>query len=177
MTTAEKIEPRKRTLSEIVNDYRRVLHGIDEAEGELTVSLEEELDRAESSLADKVEKCLWVSKEAAAQAAVLKERAKGLEDRSRALKAQEERLKDYVLGSLVSLGLEKIETPHFIATVGQTPWAVSIEDDTTFVSVHAETNFVRTKLEPAKTAIKASLSDGIEVKGAQLTRRLMLRIR
>jgi hypothetical protein len=117
MNTAAQAKPKKRTLGEIIEDFRRVLHGIDEAEGEITPELEVELNQVEGDFASKVDRCLWVAKEAEAQAGVFAERAKTLADRARVLKAQGKRLEDYVHAAMLTLKVDKVHTPNFVARV------------------------------------------------------------
>jgi len=174
---AVKLEQKSKTLTEIIEDFRKVLHSIDDLDGEVTPELEEQLTAAEGTLKDKVERCLWVSKEALAQAEVYVERARVLEDRARVLKAQKARLEQYVLGALLSLDVRRVETDHFVATVAQTPWAVRIEDPEVFTSKHKDTPFVRVKLEPAKVPVKEALMQGTEVEGASLGRSWALRVK
>jgi uncharacterized Zn ribbon protein len=130
---AEKIEPKKRTLNEIVEDFRRVLHCIDDAEGELTPELEQSLTEAEGELSTKVDRCLWVAREAEAQAEVYAERAKALADRAAVLKGQAKRLEKYVHGAMLTLGVKRVETPNFVATIAETGGSVVVDNEDSFI--------------------------------------------
>jgi hypothetical protein len=126
MNTAEQTKPKKRTLSEIVEDFRRVLHGIDDLEGEVSPELEAQLNEVEATLTEKVDRCLWVAREAEAQAGVYTERAKALQDRARVLKRQSERLEDYVQWCLMTLNVPKLETPNFVVSIQNSPSSLGL---------------------------------------------------
>jgi hypothetical protein len=142
MNTAKQTQPKKRTLSEIVEDFRRVLHGIDDLEGEVSPELEAQLNEVEATLTEKVDRCLWVAREAEAQAGVYTERAKALQDRARVLKRQSERLEDYVQWCLMTLNVPRLETPNFVASLAKTPDAVKIENEDNFVVEYAKVDTV-----------------------------------
>lgn len=177
MNTAERTQPKKRTLNEIVEELRRLLHTADDNQGEILPELEDELRNCEDSLVDKVDRCLWVNKEILAQAEVYAERAKALEDRSRVLKAQAERLKNHVHASMLALGIKTLETPHFRATIAETAGSVVIDDPEKFIAQHLKTNWVREKYEIDKTVIKNSLQLGFEVPGAKIVKSTSLRVK
>lgn len=176
MNTAEKTE-QKKTLQEIVNNYRMLLHNIDDLDGEVLPELEQELSQVEEAFDQKVDRCLWVAKEAAAQAEVYKERAKMLEDRVRVLGAQEQRLKDYVLANMLALGIDKVDTAHFVARVAETPFSVEVEDPGSFINKYMETRCVRTKYELDKVVIKEVILGGRHLEGAILQKRYTLRVK
>lgn len=176
MSTAEKTE-RKRTLQEIVNELRTALHSIDELDGEVTPDLEKELSAAEGAFDDKVDRCLWISKEAEAQADVYAERAKMLEDKARMLKKQSERLRDYVLANMLALGINRVETTHFTASLAETPFSVVVDEPDSFIQKYQETKCVRTKYELDKKAIKETILGGQFLEGAMLQKRYALRVK
>jgi hypothetical protein len=183
---AEKIEPKKRTLNEIVEDFRRVLHCIDDAEGELTPELEQSLTEAEGELSTKVDRCLWVAREAEAQAEVYAERAKALADRATVLKGQAKRLEKYVHGAMLTLGVKRVETPNFVATIAATQASVVVDEEEKFIAYYVDEGskqldgsfelieafklprFVRVKLEIDKIEVKTALKAGEQIKFARL---------
>jgi len=132
----DELEPKKRTLTEIIDDLRKVLHSIDDLEGEVTPELEEELTACEEQLTDKVDRCLWVAREAEAQAGVWAERAKTFADRAKVLKNQAARLEDYVLWALISAKVDKLKTLNFTAAVAQNPMSVTVEDEAKFIEYY-----------------------------------------
>jgi hypothetical protein len=136
MSIAEQTQPKKRTLTEIIDDLRKVLHSIDDLEGEVTPELEEELTACESQLTDKIDRCLWVAREAEAQAGVWAERAKTFADRAKVLKNQAARLEDYVLWALISAKVDKLKTLNFTASVAQNPMSVTVEDEAKFIEYY-----------------------------------------
>jgi hypothetical protein len=133
MEEAQKLVPRKRTLSEIIEAFRRVLHSIDDLEGEVTPELEDELTACEEALIDKVDKCLWVAQEAEAQAGVYTERAKSLADRARVLKNQSKRLEDYVLWAMITANVSKLNTANFVAAINKNPASATVENEEKFI--------------------------------------------
>jgi hypothetical protein len=118
--------PKKATLSEIMDTYRKVLFEIDDAEGVLEDGLEEALTAAEGALVDKVDRVLWVAAEAAKNAELYKERAQALADRGKRLSKESERLKEYVHGTLLTLGVKRLETAHYVATVAESPPSLGV---------------------------------------------------
>lgn len=178
----EQPKPKKRTLTEIIDDLRKVLHSIDDLEGEVTPELEEELTACETSLADKVDRCLWVAREAEAQAGVWAERAKTFADRAKVLKNQAARLEDYVLGAMITVSIDKLKTLNFTAAVQKSPDSVAVDHEEKFIDSRIDDGmrdvpdavllnhqlidlnnlpkFVRVKLEVDKRALLAALKDG-----------------
>lgn len=178
----EQPKPKKRTLTEIIDDLRRVLHSIDDLEGEVTPELEEELTACETSLADKVDRCLWVAREAEAQAGVWAERAKTFADRAKVLKNQAARLEDYVLWAMTTVRIDKLCTTNFTAAVQKSPDSVAVDNEEKFIDsciddgmkdlpdavllnhqlidLNNLPKFVRVKLEVDKRALLAALKEG-----------------
>lgn len=183
----EQPKPKKRTLTEIIDDLRKVLHSIDDLEGEVTPELEEELTACETSLADKVDRCLWVAREAEAQAGVWAERSKTFADRAKVLKNQAARLEDYVLWALILAKVDKLKTLNFTASVQKSPDSVAVDNEEKFIEHCVAENFksyewpgilslggmsdrlidlkkppryVRVKLEIVKRELLAALKDG-----------------
>jgi hypothetical protein len=118
--------PKKATLLEIMDNYRRILFEIDDAEGVLEDGLEEALTAAEGALTDKVDRVLWVAAEAAKNAELYKERAQALADRGKRLAKESERLKEYVHGTLLTLRVKRLETAHYVATVADSPPSLGV---------------------------------------------------
>jgi hypothetical protein len=189
MEIIEQPKPKKRTLTEIIDDLRKVLHSIDDLEGEVTPELEEELTACETSLADKVDRCLWVAREAEAQAGVWAERAKTFDARAKVLKNQAARLEDYVLGAMITVSIDKLKTLNFTAAVQKSPDSVAVDNEEKFIEkcvsegmghiwndkefyifpilklptlidLNVPPKFVRVKLEVDKRALLAALKEG-----------------
>jgi hypothetical protein len=133
MEIIEQPKPKKRTLTEIIDDLRKVLHSIDDFEGEVTPALEEELTACEVSLADKVDRCLWVAREAAAQAGVWTERSKTFAGRAKVLITQAQRLEDYVLWAMTAVKVEELHTLNFTARVRKNPVSVAVDNEEKFI--------------------------------------------
>lgn len=129
----EELKPKKRTLTEIIDDLRKVLHSIDDLEGEVTPELEEALTSCEDQFTDKVDRCLWVAREAEAQAGVWAERAKTFADRAKVLKNQAARLEDYVLWAMTTAKVDKLKTLNFTASIAQNPLSVTVENEEKFI--------------------------------------------
>jgi hypothetical protein len=161
MEEAQKLEPRKQTLSEIIEQFRKVIHSIDDLEGEVTPELEEELTACEDQLTDKVDRCLWVAREAEAQAGVWAERAKTFADRAKVLKNQAARLEDYVLWAMTTAKVDKLKTLNFTASVAQNPLSVTVEDEAKFVEYYLKEGayIVIGVTDPEKEHVMLDLED------------------
>jgi hypothetical protein len=161
MEEAQKLEPRKQTLSEIIEQFRKVIHSIDDLEGEVTPELEEALTACEDQLTDKVDRCLWVAREAEAQAGVWAERAKTFADRAKVLKNQAARLEDYVLWAMTTAKVDKLKTLNFTASVAQNPLSVTVEDEAKFVEYYLKEGayIVIGVTDPEKEHVMLDLED------------------
>lgn len=207
MNAAEKTEQKKRTLSEIVEEFRRVLHTLDDAEGEVLPELEDELRNCEDSLVDKVDRCLWVAKEAEAQARVWADRAKMFTERAKVLNSQADRLEDYVLWAMTTVHVDKLETQNFMVAVQKSPDSVVVDNEeeftkarilegvellwngthpftfsllkkATLIDLAVPPKFIRVKLEVDKRALLAALKAGETIEFTRLvTDKVHLRIK
>lgn len=169
---------KKRTLNEIIDDYRKVLFEIDDADGELSEDLEKALDAVEAALAEKVDRCLWVMQEAKKNAELYKERAQALSDRAKRANACAERLEDYVHGAMLTAKVPSMDTQNFHVTVAKTNPSLGIQEgmDEELISkltlnnipdweyeLHCLTPFVRVKFELNKKGMLDALKAGEQI--------------
>lgn len=89
--------------------------------------------------------------------------SKKLVDRKGQLAARAKKKRMIALHYMGDLGLKKIDAPDFSATRKNTPAGVSIYNEDRLPE-----EFIRTKTEPDKAAIRAALKEGRDIPGAQL---------
>ena len=102
------------------------------------------------------------------------EEAKRMTARSRAIRNRVESLKNYVLQAMMTTGVTRIESPWFVISTQQNPPAVAITDERSIPAKYVE-QIVTTRID--KAAIKAAITAGETVPGAELTRGTRLAIR
>jgi len=165
---------KKRTLNEITEHLQQLLWRIDEAEGVLEDGIEEELDALGVEFKEKANAILWVCDQQEAMASKMKARAKALSAKAKSVERDRERLREYLLRSMLSLGIERTSTKDYpIVAVYKSPDKVEIENETAFVAAHGDDEVLCdevTTYKPKKTAIKNAILDGEEVVGAVLLR-------
>jgi hypothetical protein len=180
MTAAINVsnDTKKRTLNEIIDDYRKVLFEIDGADGELSEDLETALNEVEAALAEKVERCLWVMQEAKKNAELYEERAQALSDRAKRANACAERLKSYVHGAMLSAKIPSMDTQNFHVAVAKTNPSLGIQEGMeeellnklTLSNIpdweyelHCLTPFVRMKFELNKKSMLDAVKSGEKI--------------
>ena len=161
---------KKRSLMDIVADFRQVLLAIDAEDGEVTDALFAELQQAEGDLTQKIDRCLWVGDEAAGRARMFRERAKALTEQARILEAQQDRLRDYVKAAMTLANVKKLETENYASVLIKSSSAsVDIEEPDVFAKVHKDdVDLVHWEPKIDKKAIGDRLKAGIAVEGAKL---------
>lgn len=98
-----------------------------------------------------------------ANAQGIEQYSKKLIDRKGLLAARAKKKRTIALHYMCDLGLKKIDAPDFAATRRNTPAGVSIYNEDQLPE-----EFIRTKTEPDKAAIRAALKEGQDIPGAQL---------
>ena len=161
---------KRRSLIDIVADFRSVLLAIDAEDGEVTDALFAELQQAEGDLTNKIDRCLWVGDEAAGRARMFRERAKALTEQARILEAQQDRLRDYVKAAMTLANVKKLETENYASVLIKSSSAsVDIEEPDVFAKVHKDdVDLVHWEPKIDKKAIGDRLKAGIAVEGAKL---------
>jgi len=117
----------------------------------------------ETELTDKLAAILRSALHEEAMAGGLKEYQGKLTDRAAALKNRATKKRAVVLHFMEDVGLKKLQAPDLTATRKVTPPGVVVYDETQLPD-----EFVRTKTEPDKSALRAALKEGQDIPGAQL---------
>ena len=153
------------SLFELTNKLQQLVWTIEDNDGELDEELEKQLDELEEEIPVKCERILKVIEDSTAKAAVLKERAKVIQDQAKSLEKLSERLKTYVRDCLVSANMDKCPTPDFpkLGLRKNPPKALVDEEN-----LDEKWKEMKVKYVPAKKKILEALKVGVEIKGAQL---------
>jgi len=133
--------------------------GIDETDPDFAAMVESECDTL-----DRLRQMLRAAHRTEAQSKALKEiEAENKERRSR-FDSKAETLRSIVKHSMEQLGMTRLESPDFTATISATRPRVEIKDEEA-----VPTQLCKIIRQPDKTAIKAALEQGEIVPGAYLT--------
>ncbi len=165
-------EIRKRTLKQIAEDLLERLWQIDDADGEVSDELADELDGLDDEYRDKIDRVLTVVDNYRAKQDVLSSRGRALQNHAKRIKKEADWLERYALESMRATGIDKLEcADHPAVSVRVNPPAVHIFDEVVLTG-HDDGRFIVEKLErrPDKTAIKKAIDAGEKVPGAELRR-------
>lgn len=111
-----------------------------------------------------------------ASADAIEEAAKAMQERAKAARKRADSTRAYLLGAMQSTGIKKIECPHFVISVRQSPESVEIEDETQIPPDYM-TDPKPVPPKPDKALIKRAIQDGFEVPGCKLVRGASLQIK
>lgn len=159
-------------LYEISDELRAVLAELDEAEGVLEGDLEERLDAVQMAFADKVQSCLALAAERAAEAGVMASEAERMRARSKAASADADRLRAYVHRCMNAAGERKVVTTLFTARIAKNPAKLVVFGDVP----EAWTETITT-IKPRNADIKAALTRGEALPFARLEQGETLRVK
>lgn len=109
-------------------------------------------------------------------AASIKEAERKMADRRKAIENRAKRLKDYVLEVMQRNGIQKIESPYFVISIGKNPPSVDIYDDKQVPTAYLS-DPPPPAPQPDKKLIAQAIKDGFEVPGCRLVQGVGLRIR
>lgn len=154
----------KRTLIDIVEDYRQLLLTIGENDGEVTDALMVELDDCGAEFSQKIDRVLFVAEEFFAAADGYKKRAKALADHSKSLESQGQRLRQYAHMSMRALNIQKLSTPSFPSIYRRSNVGTRVTHEEQFLELYGEDKtFVewvpKIYLEPIKKVLKGIAPD------------------
>lgn len=163
------------TLYEIAQEYRSDLEKLAELDLD-EQTLTDTLDGMGGELQVKAQSVACFIRNLEATAAQIKEAEAHMAARRKALENRAERVKDYLLASMMVAGVQKVECPLFRMSVRDNPAAVEV-----FQPELIPQQFMRQPPPPPpspdKTAIKEALKDGIDVPGCRLTQGKRLEIK
>lgn len=165
-------------LYEMAPAFARLMAAIwdtDPTDPEAILRTGAELESLQLAIDAKVSGCAAIVQEFAATRAAITAEAERLASRAAALKAKEDRLREYMHRSLLAAGLTKVESARFTVSIRQNPEAVEVVDQAVI-----PTEYIRTKIvqDIDKAAIKKHhAATGQEVPGVRFTRGTRLEIR
>jgi hypothetical protein len=170
MTTTSHTEtqPKKRRLTDIVDE---LLRAIDDADGEVTARV----DALELDLEAKAEAYAAVIARLTAEKAAFKTLVDAYADKMTARDNQIVGLKFRLATAMEQVGVDKLKTPT-CSVYFQSSKVVAIEDEGAFV-FNAPDAFVVTTHRPNKKAIKEAIESGAAVEGARLVTNRHLQVR
>lgn len=125
---------------------------------------------------EKIESCALYIKNLEAESIAIRAEEKSLAERRRLKENKVERLKSYLADCLKGAGKDKFETARCQVKFRKSE-AVEIDEGKFFEIYGTESDYVRAKYEPNKTAIKAALKQGQQVFGAVIVEQMNLGVK
>lgn len=130
-----------------------------------------ELEQLNAEREAKIEGIALFYKETLAEAEAIKAEADKLAKRAKISQNKADRMKEFLAMSLLRENQEKFSTPRVKVSFRKSEQVI-IDDDRILSG-----DFFKVKAEPDKTAIKAALKEGLEVKGAHLEEKQNIQIK
>lgn len=161
-------------LYEITNEFQNVFNNIGE-DGELTDEMMENLDGLKQDFELKAISVAAYIKNLEAEEAAINEAIKDMSARKNKLTKQAQGLTDYLQFNLQKLSINEIKSsPYFKIRLKQCPPSIDVFDEK---KIPAE--FWREKVTTSvdKIMLKEVLSEGVEVPGASIQRKIKLEIK
>lgn len=149
-------------LYEIPFAHRQLLDAIyvDEDSGEIVGM--PELASFKEEAEEKIEATACYLKEQEADIKTLAEQIKHLQARKKSLELQRDKLKDLLADAMLAVDVKKVKTPQISVSVRLADKVIYTEDEGQLTALaDSIPAFIKTKLEPNKTAIKDACKDGI----------------
>ena len=167
-------EPEKNDNGDYVDDDGNVINDIAAYRQELQEAWFDTLDGIEQEFEDKAENVAAYIKSLKAEADDLKEEEAALNRRRKVKENQIDRLKDYLLHSMMTINRTKIDTPKAKLSIRNNAESVQFDDEEQFIRLclaRGQDDYLRYKdPELNKTAVKKALQSGMEIDGARLIR-------
>lgn len=167
-------EPEKNDNGDYVDDDGNVINDITAYRQELQEAWFDTLDGIEQEFEDKAENVAAYIKSLKAEADDLKEEEAALNRRRKVKENQIDRLKDYLLHSMMTINRTKIDTPKAKLSIRNNAESVQFDDEEQFIRLclaRGQDDYLRYKdPELNKTAVKKALQSGMEIDGARLIR-------
>lgn len=162
-------------LYEIAQNYRNLEDVIENAEDENLVEIvAESLSGLDETFENKVENIVKFTKNLRGQAEVIDNEVKRLQARKKSLDNKAEHLEKYLLDGMKFMERDKVQTGIFEVSIKKNPYSVNIYDD---FAIEDKYLLKSEKITVDKKKIKEDIQNGIEVKGAKLERKLVLRVK
>ncbi len=161
-------------LYELAEQYEAILLEVAASDGVLSEELEQRLEAIGDALAAKLDSCAAMVRTLEGEAEVYAAEAKRMVDKRRAAEAATDRIKGYMQAALYAAGERKVKGARFTVAIQANPPAVQLSESD---PAKLPPEFVRTKLEIDKTAIKKALEVGTVLPFAELVQGEGIRIR
>jgi hypothetical protein len=161
-------------LYEITNELQRICDYMGDAE-ELTQEMFDNLDGLQEDFETKAISVASYIKNLEAEEQAIAEAIKGMTLRKARLAKQAESLSDYLQLNLQKLSINEIKSsPYFKIRLKQCPVSVEVFDESVLPA-----EYLREKITVTvdKIKLKETMSEGVEVPGATLQRKIKLEIK
>jgi hypothetical protein len=146
-----------------------------------------ELDMDEQTIADTLESLsgdlevkatntVMLVRNLESAAAQIKEAEKAMAERRKALEKRAERIRQYVMDSMIFAGIQKIECPYFKIALRDNPPAVVV-DNAEQIPMAYMADPLPPPPAPDKKLIAQALKDGVDVPGCHLERGQRLEVK
>ena len=167
-------EPEKSESGDYIDDDGSIIEDLAAYRQELQEAWFDTLDGIEQEFEDKAENVAAYIKSLKAEADDLKEEEAALNRRRKVKENQIDRLKDYLLHSMMTINRTKIDTPKAKLSIRNNAESVQFDDEEQFIRLclaRGQDDYLRYKdPELNKTAVKKALQSGMEIDGASLIR-------
>lgn len=167
-------EPEKSESGDYIDDGGSIIEDLAAYRQELQEAWFDTLDGIEQEFEDKAENVAAYIKSLKAEADDLKEEEAALNRRRKVKENQIDRLKDYLLHSMMTINRTKIDTPKAKLSIRNNAESVQFDDENDFITrceLAGADDFLRYKKpEIDKTEVKAALKRGEQIEGARLIR-------
>lgn len=167
-------EPEKSESGDYIDDGGSIIEDLAAYRQELQEAWFDTLDGIEQEFEDKAENVAAYIKSLKAEADDLKEEEAALNRRRKVKENQIDRLKDYLLHSMMTINRTKIDTPKAKLSIRNNAESVQFDDEEQFIRLclaRGQDDYLRYKdPELNKTAVKKALQSGMEIDGASLIR-------
>lgn len=167
-------EPEKSESGDYIDDGGSIIEDLAAYRQELQEAWFDTLDGIEQEFEDKAENVAAYIKSLKAEADDLKEEEAALNRRRKVKENQIDRLKDYLLHSMMTINRTKIDTPKAKLSIRNNAESVRFDDENEFITrceLAGADDFLRYKKpEIDKTEVKAALKRGEQIEGARLIR-------
>lgn len=167
-------EPEKSESGDYIDDGGSIIEDLAAYRQELQEAWFDTLDGIEQEFEDKAENVAAYIKSLKAEADDLKEEEAALNRRRKVKENQIDRLKDYLLHSMMTINRTKIDTPKAKLSIRNNAESVQFDDEEQFIRLclaRGKDDYLRYKdPELNKIAVKKALQSGMEIDGARLIR-------
>ena len=160
------------SLFEVSAEYNNALVSLYDMEQDGAINEQTFLDTMaglEGELTEKAKRVGAYIRNTKAMALQIKDAEADMAKRRKSLESHAKSLEGYLLHNMVESGITEINSPWFDLKVRKTPAAVIIDSNVEITQLGSDDYFtVKTTTTPNKTALKAAIKAGVEIKGVAL---------